>query len=157
MVISAIVDDYVGKGNKLYYVSDGKIITVDKDYYYDVIGVYDNKLLYYKNASYFGEGSDNLKTFYLYDGVNSVKAFDLDIGYFEGMTGYEYDGGILINLYYESSEDLYKYDGKKIEKLKLPSPLYSIIDIDIVDDKAYIVYRDGEESFLKHGTIIDLK
>lgn len=156
MFLTAVSDDYKRKGSRLLYYDGNSFKTVDKNYYYDVIGIYDNKLLYYKNISYFGSESDNLKTFYLYNGKNSIKAFDLDVNYYEGLNGYEYEDGIMIELTYESSTLLYKYDGKKVEKLETPY-MFRIIDLAIIDNQAYIKYSDGEESELILGTIINLK
>lgn len=111
MFVTTAVDDYDRKGNRLFYISDGKKQTIDKDYYYDILGICENKLLYYKNESYFGSEQENLTAFYLYDGKNSTKAFDLDVGFFEGLYGYEHEGGILIEVSYESAVKLYNYDG----------------------------------------------
>lgn len=156
MFITTTSSDYNRKGSKLLYYNGKKLKTVDKNYYYDVIGIYDNKLLYYKSTSYFGSEEKNLKTFYLYNGKNNTKAFDLNINYYEGLNGYEYKDGILIELTYESSTTLYKYDGKKVEKLDTPY-MFRIIDLDIIDNKAYIKYSDGEESTAILGTIVNLK
>lgn len=157
VIVFANKDDYVAKGNKLFYINNGKLKTIDKDYYYDVIGIYDNKLLYYKNISYFGTEEENLKTFYFYDGINSTKAFDLDIGYFEDINGYEYENGIVIEVIYESATYLYKYDGKIVQKIEIPDYFFRMEGLDIIDDNAYIIYIDGEESFERLGAIIDLK
>lgn len=156
MFITTISDDYNRKGSKLLYYNGKNLKTIDKNYYYDVIGIYDNKLLYYKNDSYFSTEQKNLKTFYLYDGKNKTKAFDLEVNYNEGLNGYEYKDGILIELTYESSTSLYKYNGKKIQKLDTPY-MYKIIALDIIDNKVYIRYSYGEESTSILGTIIDLK
>lgn len=154
-IITIVSNDYKRKGSKLLYYNGKKFKTIDKNYYYNVIGIYDNKLLYYKNTSYFGSEENNLKTFYLYDGKGNTKAFDLDVNYYEGLYGYEYDGGILIELTYESSTSLYKYSNNKLEKLDTPY-IFSIISLDVVDNKAYIKYSDGEESTSILSTIIDL-
>jgi len=78
------------------------------------------------------------------------------VGFFETIEGYEYEGGLLIEISYELSTELYKYDGGKVEKLETPSNFYSIIGLDIIDDKAYIKYSEGEESIESAGTVIDL-
>lgn len=156
MFITTVSSDYNRKGSRLLYYDGNSFKTVDKNYYYDVIGIYDNKLLYYKNTSYFGSESANLKSFYLYNGKNSIRAFDLDISYYEGLNGYEYEDGILIEVTYESSTIFYKYDGQKVEKLDIPY-MFRIIDLDIIDNQVYIKYSDGEESTSILGTIIDLK
>lgn len=147
--------DVVAEGNQLLYVKDGEAETIDQDYYYDMIGLLDGKLLYYKNDYVYGTYDDNLKTFYLYDGEESKKAFDLDVDYFEEITGYEYNGGILLEVAYESDTKLYQYDGKKVEEIELPENLYHIIDLAVIENKAYINYTDGEESFTTLGTVIE--
>lgn len=144
------------KGNQLLYVKDGRKIVVDKNYGYDIVGIINNKLCYYKNKYNYGAYDENLKTFYLYDGKKSIKAFDLDLGFFEDITGYEYDGGLVIEVAYESSTQLYKYDGKEVLVLDTPEHFYSIMGLDIIDNKAYIKYSEGEESMVALGTIIDL-
>ena len=144
------------KGNQLLYVKDGRKIVVDKNYGYDIVGIINNKLCYYKNKYNYGTYDENLKTFYLYDGKKSIKAFDLDLGFFEDITGYEYDGGLVIKVSYESSTQLYKYDGKEVLVLDTPENFYSIMGLDIIDNKAYIKYSQGEESMDALGTIIDL-
>ena len=144
------------KGNQLLYVKDGRKIVVDKNYSYDIVGIINNKLCYYKNKYNYGNYDENLKTFYLYDGKKSIKAFDLDLGFFEDITGYEYDGGLVIKVSYESSTQLYKYDGKEVLVLDTPENFYSIMGLDIIDNKAYIKYSQGEESMDALGTIIDL-
>lgn len=144
------------KGNQLLYVKDGRKIVVDKNYSYDIVGIINNKLCYYKNKYNYGTDDENLKTFYLYDGKKSIKAFDLDLGFFEDITGYEYDGGLVIKVSYESSTQLYKYDGKEVLVLDTPENFYSIMGLDIIDNKAYIKYSQGEESMDALGTIIDL-
>ena len=144
------------KGNQLLYVKDGRKIVVDKNYGYDIVGIINNKLCYYKNNYNYGNYDENLKTFYLYDGKKSIKAFDLDLGFFEDITGYEYDGGLVIKVSYESSTQLYKYDGKEVLVLDTPENFYSIMGLDIIDNKAYIKYSQGEESMDALGTIIDL-
>ena len=144
------------KGNHLLYVKDGRKIVVDKNYSYDIVGIINNKLCYYKNKYNYGNYDENLKTFYLYDGKKSIKAFDLDLGFFEDITGYEYDGGLVIKVSYESSTQLYKYDGKEVLVLDTPENFYSIMGLDIIDNKAYIKYSQGEESMDALGTIIDL-
>ena len=144
------------KGNQLLYVKDGRKIVVDKNYGYDIVGIINNKLCYYKNKYNYGTYDENLKTFYLYDGKKSIKAFDLDLGFFEDIIGYEYDGGLVIEVAYESSTQLYKYDGKEVLVLDTPENFYSIMGLDIIDNKAYIKYSQGEESMDALGTIIDL-
>lgn len=154
--LTTISDDYDRKGSKLLYYDGNNTKIIDENYYYDVIGIYDNKLLFYKSDSYFGSEKQSLKTFYLYNGKNNTKAFDLNINYYEGLNGYEYEDGILIELIYESSTVLYKYNGEKIIKLNTPY-MFNIIALDIIDNKAYIKYSDGEESTSVLGTIINLK
>ena len=155
LVTSKSYSDSV-KGNQLLYVKDGRKIVVDKNYSYDIVGIINNKLCYYKNKYNYGTYDENLKTFYLYDGKKSIKAFDLDLGFFEDITGYEYDGGLVIKVSYESSTQLYKYDGKEVLVLDTPENFYSIMGLDIIDNKAYIKYSQGEESMDTLGTIIDL-
>ena len=155
LVTSQSYSDSV-KGNQLLYVKDGRKIVVDKNYSYDIVGIINNKLCYYKNKYNYGNYDENLKTFYLYDGKKSIKAFDLDLGFFENITGYEYDGGLVIKVSYESSTQLYKYDGKEVLVLDTPENFYSIMGLDIIDNKAYIKYSQGEESMDALGTIIDL-
>ena len=155
LVTSKSYSDSV-KGNQLLYVKDGRKIVVDKNYSYDIVGIINNKLCYYKNKYNYGTDDENLKTFYLYDGKKSIKAFDLDLGFFEDITGYEYDGGLVIKVSYESSTQLYKYDGKEVLVLDTPENFYSIMGLDIIDSKAYIKYSQGEESMDALGTIIDL-
>ena len=155
LVTSKSYSDSV-KGNQLLYVKDGRKIVVDKNYSYDIVGIINNKLCYYKNKYNYGNYDENLKTFYLYDGKKSIKAFDLDLGFFEDITGYEYDGGLVIKVSYESSTQLYKYDGKEVLVLDTPEHFYSIMGLDIIDNKAYIKYSEGEESMVALGTIIDL-
>ena len=155
LVTSKSYSDSV-KGNQLLYVKDGRKIVVDKNYGYDIVGIINNKLCYYKNKYNYGTYDENLKTFYLYDGKKSIKAFDLDLGFFEDITGYEYDGGLVIKVSYESSTQLYKYDGKEVLVLDTPENFYSIMGLDIIDNKAYIKYSQGEESMDALGTIIDL-
>ena len=155
LVTSKSYSDSV-KGNQLLYVKDGRKIVVDKNYGYDIVGIINNKLCYYKNKYNYGAYDENLKTFYLYDGKKSIKAFDLDLGFFEDITGYEYDGGLVIKVSYESSTQLYKYDGKEVLVLDTPENFYSIMGLDIIDNKAYIKYSQGEESMDALGTIIDL-
>ena len=155
LVTSKSYSDSV-KGNQLLYVKDGRKIVVDKNYSYDIVGIINNKLCYYKNKYNYGNYDENLKTFYLYDGKKSIKAFDLDLGFFEDITGYEYDGGLVIKVSYESSTQLYKYDGKEVLVLDTPENFYSIMGLDIIDNKAYIKYSQGEESMDALGTIIDL-
>ena len=155
LVTSQSYSDSV-KGNQLLYVKDGRKIVIDKNYGYDIVGIINNKLCYYKNKYNYGNYDENLKTFYLYDGKKSIKAFDLDLGFFEDITGYEYDGGLVIKVSYESSTQLYKYDGKEVLVLDTPENFYSIMGLDIIDNKAYIKYSQGEESMDALGTIIDL-
>ena len=155
LVTSKSYSDSV-KGNQLLYVKDGRKIVVDKNYSYDIVGIINNKLCYYKNKYNYGNYDENLKTFYLYDGKKSIKAFDLDLGFFEDIIGYEYDGGLVIEVAYESSTQLYKYDGKEVLVLDTPENFYSIMGLDIIDNKAYIKYSQGEESMDALGTIIDL-
>lgn len=150
-------DADVVKNSKLLYVQDGKTRTVDKGFSYDVIGVIDNKVLYYKNDYIYGSEGENLTTFYLYDGKDSVEAFDLDVGNYEGFYGYEYDGGLLIEVSHESSTSLYNYDGKNIEEIELPDYTYAISALDIVDNKIYIKYYRGLEDMEVLGCIVDLK
>lgn len=149
--------DNNAKGNKLLYIKNGKSKTIDKNYFYEIIGIFDNKLLYYKNKHFYGTYGENLITFYLYNGKNSTKAFDLDVNYFECIRGYEYEDNILIEVTYESSTHLYKYDGKTIKEIDTPKNFFRIIALDIIDNKAYITYSDAEESASILGTIIDLK
>ena len=155
LVTSKSYSDSV-KGNQLLYVKDGRKIVVDKNYGYDIVGIINNKLCYYKNKYNYGNYDENLKTFYLYDGKKSIKVFDLDLGFFEDIIGYEYDGGLVIEVAYESSTRLYKYDGKEVLVLDTPEHFYSIMGLDIIDNKAYIKYSEGEESMVALGTIIDL-
>ena len=155
LVTSKSYSDSV-KGNQLLYVKDGRKIVVDKNYGYNIVGIINNKLCYYKNKYNYGNYDENLKTFYLYDGKKSIKVFDLDLGFFEDITGYEYDGGLVIKVSYESSTQLYKYDGKEVLVLDTPENFYSIMGLDIIDNKAYIKYSEGEESMVALGTIIDL-
>ena len=155
LVTSKSYSDSV-KGNQLLYVKDGRKIVVDKNYGYDIVGIINNKLCYYKNKYNYGTYDENLKTFYLYDGKKSIKVFDLDLGFFEDITGYEYDGGLVIEVAYESSTRLFKYDGKEVLVLDTPEHFYSIMGLDIIDNKAYIKYSEGEESMVALGTIIDL-
>ena len=155
LVTSKSYSDSV-KGNQLLYVKDGRKIVVDKNYGYDIVGIINNKLCYYKNKYNYGTYDENLKTFYLYDGKKSIKVFDLDLGFFEDIIGYEYDGGLVIEVAYESSTRLYKYDGKEVLVLDTPEHFYSIMGLDIIDNKAYIKYSEGEESMVALGTIIDL-
>ena len=155
LVTSKSYSDSV-KGNQLLYVKDGRKIVVDKNYGYDIVGIINNKFCYYKNKYNYGAYDENLKTFYLYDGKKSIKAFDLDLGFFEDIIGYEYDGGLVIEVAYESSTQLYKYDGKEVLVLDTPENFYSIMGLDIIDNKAYIKYSQGEESMDALGTIIDL-
>ncbi len=144
------------KGNRLLYVDNRKIKKVDSDYSYYMLGIINNKFCYYKNKYNYGTDNKNLETFYLYDGKKSTKAFDLNVENFETIIGYEYDGGLLIAVAYESFTTIYKYDGKKIIKLNIPDNFYKIIDLEIIDNKAYIKYSDGEESMTSLGTIITL-
>ena len=155
LVTSKSYSDSV-KGNQLLYVKDGRKIVVDKNYGYNIVGIINNKLCYYKNKYNYGTYDENLKTFYLYDGKKSIKVFDLDLGFFEDIIGYEYDGGLVIEVAYESSTRLYKYDGKEVLVLDTPEHFYSIMGLDIIDNKAYIKYSEGEESMVALGTIIDL-
>lgn len=144
------------KGNQLLYVHNGKIKKVDSDYRYYMIGIINNKFCYYKNEYNYGTYDKNSDKFYLYDRKKSTKAFDLNVENFETIIGYEYDGGLLIEVAYESLTTLYKYDGKKIIKLNTPDNFYSIIGLEIIDNKAYIRYSDGEESMNSLSTIIGL-
>lgn len=155
-IAAAKTYDDSSKGNRLLYIEDGKMIKVDEDYSYCMVGFINNELCYYKNRYQYGTYDENLKTFYLYDGKESREAFDLDVGFFETIEGYEYEGGLLIEISYELSTELYKYDGEKVEKLETPSNFYSIIGLDVIDDKAYIKYSEGEESIESAGTVIDL-
>lgn len=155
LAICATDKDVVAEGNQLLYVKDGETTMIDQDYYYDLIGLLDGNLLYYKNDYFYGTFDENRKTFYLYDGKESKEAFDLDVGYFEYLMGYEYDGGILLQVEYECDTKLYKYDGKKVEEVQLPENLYHIVDFAVVENKAYISYTEGEESFTILGTVID--
>ena len=50
------------KGNQLLYVKDGRKIVVDKNYSYDIVGIINNKLCYYKNKYSYGTDDENLKT-----------------------------------------------------------------------------------------------
>lgn len=157
MFVATAVDDYDRKGNRLFYISDGKKQTIDKDYYYDILGIYENKLLYYKNESYFGSEQENLTAFYLYDGKNSTKAFDLDVGFFEGLYGYEYEGGILIEVSYESAVKLYNYDGESVKEVDMGGYVYSISSLAVIDGKLYLNYWDGEESMERLGAVIEFE
>lgn len=145
------------KGNRLIYVQNDKIRNIDKNNEYEVIGIYNDQLCYYKNNYVYGTDQKNLKTFYLYNGKRSNKAFDLNVDYYDDIEGYEYNSGLLIAVIYEMNTKLYKYDGKTIEEVKQPNNLYRIISIDIIDNEAYIKYSDGEESLSVLGSIIDLK
>lgn len=155
LATSATDDDINAKGNQLLYVRDGKEKIVDQDYYYDIIGILDGKLLYYKNDYMYGTYDENLKTFYLYDGMESEKAFDLDVGYYEDIRGYEYYDGILLEVAYESDTSLYKYDGENLEEIELPEDFYHIIHLAVEENKAYISYADGEETFTTVEIVID--
>lgn len=150
-------DRDIVKNGRLLYIQDGKTRTVDKNFNYDVIGVIDNKVLYYKNKYIYGSEAENLTTFYLYDGKDSVEAFDLNVGSYEGMSGYEYDGGLLLEVSYESSTSLYKYDGKTIEEIELPDYTFSIKALDVVDNKIYLKYYRGLEDMEVLGSIIELQ
>lgn len=149
-------DDDV-KGNKLIYFENGKTRTVDKDHSYNIAGIINNELLYYKNEYSYGTYGENLTEFYLYNGKGSRKAFDLDVGSFEWISGYEYDGGILLEISYESVTSLYKYDGEKVEPIDTPDSFFYVTDLDIVDGKAYVKYIDGEETAEVLGAVIDLE
>lgn len=144
------------KGNRLLYINN-KMQTIDKNHSYEIIGIYDNKLCYYKNNYTYGTDQVNLKTFYLYDGKKSKKAFDLDVSYYEDVSGYEYNNGLLIEIVYESNTRLYKYNGKNIEEIKFFDNVFRINGLDVIDDKAYIKYSDGEESMNNLGMIIELE
>lgn len=149
-------DEYSTKGNRLLFIKDGKNREIDRDYSYTLIGLTEGKLLYYKSDEVYGIESKNLKTFYLYNGKHSEKAFDLNISFYEGLQGYEYDGGILIEVCYEGSTAMYTYDGETLREIELPSDFWRLIALDIVDGKAYMVYSDGEESMKPCGTVIEL-
>ncbi len=149
-------DDDV-KGNKLIYFENGKTRTVDKDYGYNIVGIINDELLYYKNKYSYGTYGENLTEFYLYNGKDSSKAFDLDVGSFEWISGYEYDGGILLEISYESVTFLYKYDGEKVEQIDTPDSFFYVTALDIVDGKAYVKYIDGEETAEVLGAVIDLE
>lgn len=148
-------DKDITKGNELLYINNNKIKRIDKNYAYELIGIIDNKLLYYKNNTVYGDGK-NLKSFYMFDGKRKRKAFDLDISYYEGLYGHSYKDGIIIEVAYEMGENLYKYDGKRIRNIKLPSNIYSINNLNIIDNKLYIRYSDGEESNNIYSDIINL-
>lgn len=145
------------EGNRLLYLQGGKVKQVDCDYFYDVIGTYNHQLCYYKNSYYYATDQENLKTFYFFDGKKNTKAFDLDVGYFEAIEGYQCYDGLLIEVVYEMGTDLYKYGGNMVEKVNLPEPVYRILVIDVIDHKAYIKYSDGEESFNALGAVVDLE
>lgn len=87
----------------------------------------------------------------------SKKAFDLDVSYYEDISGYEYNNGLLIEIVYESNTRLYKYNGKNIEEIKFFDNVFRINGLDVIDDKAYIKYSDGEESMNNLGMIIELE
>lgn len=148
-------DDHAN-GNKLLYVHNGKIKNIDNDYSYYMLGIIDNKFCYYKNKYNYGTYDDNLKTFYLYDGHKSTEAFELDVDSFEDVVGHEFNDGLLIEVIYESLTKLYKYDGKDIIEMESPNNFFRVIGLEILDNKAYIRYSDGEESMNSLGTIIDL-
>lgn len=148
-------DDHAN-GNKLLYVHNGKIKKIDNDYSYYMLGIIDNKFCYYKNKYNYGTYDDNLKTFYLYDGHKSTEAFELDVDSFEDVVGHEFNDGLLIEVIYESLTKLYKYDGKDIIEMESPNNFFRVIGLEILDNKAYIRYSDGEESMNSLGTIIDL-
>lgn len=144
------------KNNKLLYIANGKVKTIDKNYSYEITGLFDKKLLYYKNNHAYGTEQKNLNTFYLYDGKKSSKAFDLNVGFYENIKGYEYEGGIIVEVNYESSTKLYKYDGIDIKKIDIPS-MYRISALTVIDENIYIRYIDGEESMESLGIILSLK
>lgn len=144
------------EGNRLLYVRDGKTAEIDRDFSYEIIGVLGNKLCYYKNTCDYGDFGENLTAFYLFDGESSQKAFDLEVGSYEAVTGYEYDGGLLIEIAYECLTELYQYDGKKVEKLNLPDSFFRVLGLEIIDGRAYISYSDGEESLTRQGAVIEL-
>lgn len=147
--------DDTTEGCKLLYIQDGKQTSIDEDYIFELVGISDNKLLYYKNNFVYGSFGENMTTFYLFDGQDITPAFDLQPGSYEAIDGYTYDDGVLIEISHESSVSLYKYDGQTLEKLDTPY-IFSIIALDIIDGKAYIRYSDGEESTDILGTIIAL-
>lgn len=144
------------EGNRLLYVRDGKTAEIDRDFSYEIAGVLGNRLCYYKNTWDYGDYEENLTTFYLFDGKTSEKAFDIEIGSYETVSGCEYDDGLLIEIVYECSTELYKYDGTDVEKLELPDSFFRVTRLDIIDGKAYISYSDGEESLTSLGTVIEL-
>lgn len=156
MFVSAISDDYDAKGSRLMYIKGGKSRTIDKDHYYIMLGIFDGKMLYYKNHSYFGSEQENMSTFYLYDGKSSKAAFDLDPGFFEGIYGYEYDGGILIEVSSESSSRLYNYDGETVTEVDMGSHVYSISNLSVIDGMLYLNYWDSEEDAYNCSTVIPL-
>lgn len=147
--------DDTSEGCKLLYIQDGKQTSIDEDYTFELVGISDNKLLYYKNNFVYGSFGENMTTFYLFDGQSITPAFDLQPGSYEAIDGYTYDDGVLIEISHESSVSLYKYDGQTLEELDTPY-IFSIIALDIIDGKAYIRYSDGEESTDILGTIIAL-
>ncbi len=148
-------DDDV-KDNKLLYIHNGNMTEVDRGYSYEIVGIVDGKLCYYKNLYIYGTYDENLTTFYLYDGKESVPAFELAVNYYEDICGYEYDGGIIIEVSYESNTVLYNYDGESLKSIDTPNYFFRLARLEVVDDKAYISYSTGEESFDLCGAIIPL-
>lgn len=92
-----------------------------------------------------------------YDGKDSTKAFDLEVGYFEGLYGYEHEDGILIEVSYEFGVTLYNYDGETVKEIDIGEDVYSISSPAVIDGKLYLHYLDGEESFERLGKVIDLQ
>lgn len=153
----APTDEDVTSSIRLLFVeNDGTKRVVDEDYTYYGMGVMDGKLLYYKNNYVYGTFDTNLTTFYFYDGEKNMEAFDLDVGSFEYITGYEYDGGIIISVSYESSEVLYNYDGETVRRIAEDEYMFAVADLDVVGDKAYIRYYTGLEDIGTAGLIVQL-
>lgn len=153
----APTDEDVTGGIRLLFVeNDGTKRVVDEDYAYYGMGIMDGKLLYYKNNYVYGTFDTNMTTFYFYDGEKNTEAFDLDVGSYEYITGYEYDGGIIISVSYESSEVLYNYDGETVSRIAEDEYMYSVSDLDVVGGKAYIRYYTGLEDMGTAGLIVQL-
>lgn len=148
-------DDDITDRNKLLYVKDGKTKTIDKDYYYEILGIIGDKLLYYKNNYTYGTEQENLGTFYLYDGKENIEAFSLDVGFFEDINGYEYAGGVIIEVNYEIFTQLYNCDGNTVKKIEVPD-LFRVSSLDVIDNRIYLNYSKGEEDFGSYGKIIYL-
>ncbi len=145
--------DINGKG-RLYFFKNGKLKTIDKGYYYEIIAIYNGKMYFYKNRYNYGTYDKNLNSIYYYDGNNVHKAFTLDLDNYEAINGYPYEDGLLITLSYESNTNLYNYDGHQIKEL--PVNVYSIHELKVIDNKIYMRYSEGEESFNSLGKVMSL-